>query len=246
MTTPEGLFAAVLAAHPERPLVTWYDETPGRGARVELSARSLANWAAKTAGLVGDELGLGPGDRVAVDPVAHWLLPGLLAGIWTAGPEVVTTGGTVDAAVVVRGGGTAVDAEEIFTLDAASALQLGAPDDAPGAPPDSRDLPTALRPHPDRPGPARGAATDLALDGLTRTALAAAAHESAARLGLTPGAGRLLWSGSLDGEGLVAALLAPWTVGGSLVLVTSAPGAPVPAAERVAAIAATEAADVVR
>src|SRR5213078_2767788 len=100
-TTPEGLFAAVLAAHPERPLVTWYDETPGRGARVELSARSLANWAAKTAGLIGDELGLGPGDRVLVDPVAHWVLPGLLAGIWNAGPEVVTTGGA-DAAVLAR------------------------------------------------------------------------------------------------------------------------------------------------
>ena len=248
MATPEGLFAAVLAAHPERPLVTWYDETPGRGARVELSARSLANWAAKTAGLVTDELGLGPGDRVFVDPVAHWVLPGLLAGIWNAGPEVVTTGaaGPLDAAVVARGAGTRPAADEVFTLDPASPLLLGAADDAPGSPPDSRDLPTALRPHPDRPAPARGAAGDAALDGRTRTDLAAAATARAGRLGLTPTAGRLLWSGPLAGDALVTAVLAPWAVGGSLVLVTTAPGVAAPTADRLAAIAATEGVHVLR
>lgn len=244
-STPEGLFTAVLAARPESPLVTWYDDTPGRAARVELSARSLANWSAKAAGLVGDELGLGPGDRVGVELVAHWVLPGLLAGCWTAGVEVVTLGGderaTVDAAVVARGSGTVVDADEIFTLDPASPLLLGAADDAPGAPPGSRDLPTALRPHPDRPGPARAAVHDVALDGRTRADLAAAGVNAAADLGLTTDAGRLLWSGALSGDALVTALLGPWAVLGSLVLVTG--GA---AADRLAAIATTEGVDVVR
>ncbi|MHA3700944.1 TIGR03089 family protein [Jatrophihabitans sp. YIM 134969] len=241
--TPEALFAAVLRERPDVPLVTWYDETPGRAARVELSARSVANWAAKTAGLLGDELGLGPGDRVFVDPVGHWLLPGLLAGIWVAGAEVVTTADTaVDAAVVVRGGAVTVDADEVFTFDPSSPLQLGAPDDAPGSPPGSRDLPTALRPHPDRLGPARGAASDPALDGATRADLVAAATARAADLGLTAAAGRLLWSGPLSGGDVTTVVVGPWTVAGSLVLVTG--DAPL-GAERAQALATTEGADVV-
>jgi uncharacterized protein (TIGR03089 family) len=239
--TPDGLFAAVLAAQPDRPLVTWYDETPGRGVRVELSARSLATWAAKTAGLVTDELGLGPGDRVVLTPVDHWLVPGLLAGLWNAGVEVVTDPVAAGAAIVPRDGGATPDADEVFTLDPTSPLQLGAPDDAPGAPAGSRDLPTALRPHPDRPGPGRGTPESPALDGRSGAEVVAAAHDRAAALGLADGA-RLLWTEGLSGTGVVDAVLAPWTVRGSLVLVTA--DGPVDP-DRVAAIAAAEAADVV-
>ena len=41
MSSPEALFAAVLAARPAQPLVTLYDEA--RGERSELSAWSLGN-----------------------------------------------------------------------------------------------------------------------------------------------------------------------------------------------------------
>ncbi len=75
MNSPEALFAAVLAAQPAQPLVTFYDEA--RGERSELSARSLGNWVAKTHFLLSDELGLGAGDAAFVDLPAHWIsVPG--------------------------------------------------------------------------------------------------------------------------------------------------------------------------
>ena len=48
---------------PTRPLLTWYDDATGE--RTELSGATLANWVAKTANLLVDGLGLGPGDRAA-------------------------------------------------------------------------------------------------------------------------------------------------------------------------------------
>ena len=51
------------------PRITSYDDASGE--RIELSTVTLANWAAKTANLLRDELGAGPGSRVAV------LLPAL-------------------------------------------------------------------------------------------------------------------------------------------------------------------------
>ena len=88
MSSPEALFAAVLAARPAQPLVTFYDEA--RGERSELSARSLGNWVAKTHFLLSDELGLGAGDAGFVDLPAHWISVPALLGCWTAGLEVVT------------------------------------------------------------------------------------------------------------------------------------------------------------
>ena len=52
--TPTNLTAAlldpILTDDPAGPRITWYDDTSG--ARIELSALTLANWAAKTAGRV--------------------------------------------------------------------------------------------------------------------------------------------------------------------------------------------------
>ena len=50
---------------------------------------TLANWAAKTGNLLRDELGAGPGSRVAVLLPAHWQTSGVLLGIWYIGAEVV-------------------------------------------------------------------------------------------------------------------------------------------------------------
>jgi uncharacterized protein (TIGR03089 family) len=49
-----------------------------------LSTVTLANWAAKTANLLRDELGAGPGSRVAVLLPAHWQSAAVLLGglIW--------------------------------------------------------------------------------------------------------------------------------------------------------------------
>jgi len=80
-------FAAAVAADPARPLITWYDDVTGD--RAELSGATLANWVAKTANLLVDGCGLGPGDRAAVLLPPHWQTAAVLLGCWSAGMVVV-------------------------------------------------------------------------------------------------------------------------------------------------------------
>lgn len=82
------LLGANLRSDPARPLVTFYDETTGE--RVELSVTTYANWVAKTAGLVQDELDVERGALVLVDLPTHWLGAVWLGAAWTGG-QVVTT-----------------------------------------------------------------------------------------------------------------------------------------------------------
>ncbi|MBL3753101.1 TIGR03089 family protein, partial [Mycobacteroides abscessus] len=67
--------------------ITYYDDATGE--RIELSTATLANWAAKTANLLRDELGGGPSTRVAVLLPAHWQTAEVLFGIWWIGAEAV-------------------------------------------------------------------------------------------------------------------------------------------------------------
>ena len=85
-----------------RPLVTFYDDTTGE--RVELSVVTYANWVAKTAGVLQDELGLERGDTVLVDLPTHWLAPVWLGACWTTGLAVTTDPG-VDRDLAVCGPG---------------------------------------------------------------------------------------------------------------------------------------------
>jgi uncharacterized protein (TIGR03089 family) len=78
-----GRFAAAVAADPARPLITWYDDATGD--RAELSGATLDNWVAKTANLLVDGCGLGPGDRAAVLLPPHWQTAAVLLGCWSAG-----------------------------------------------------------------------------------------------------------------------------------------------------------------
>ena len=77
----------LLQADPMGPRITYYDDATGE--RIELSTVTLANWAAKTANLLRDELGAGPGSRVAVLLPAHWQTAAVLLGVWWIGAEVV-------------------------------------------------------------------------------------------------------------------------------------------------------------
>ena len=90
MTTFRDLLAARLRSRPGDPLVTFYDDATGE--RTELSVATYANWVAKTASLLVDELGLDRGDRLLVDLPAHWLGPVFLGAAWSAGLEVVWAG----------------------------------------------------------------------------------------------------------------------------------------------------------
>jgi uncharacterized protein (TIGR03089 family) len=84
--TVAQLLAAAVARDPARPLLTWYDDAIGE--RTELSGATLANWVAKTANLLVDGIGFGPGDRAAVLLPPHWQTAAVLLGCWAAGGSV--------------------------------------------------------------------------------------------------------------------------------------------------------------
>jgi uncharacterized protein (TIGR03089 family) len=91
--SPEGgfgdvtaAFHAAVAANPTRPLLTFYDDATGE--RTELSGMTLENWVAKTANLLVDGCGLGPGDVAAVALPPHWQTAVVLLGAWSAGLAV--------------------------------------------------------------------------------------------------------------------------------------------------------------
>ncbi len=101
-STFPALLADQVQRSPGRPLVTFYDDATGE--RVELSAATYANWVAKTAGLLQDELDLTRGARVHLDLPAHWLTPVWLGAAWSLG-ALVTSGATAapDTDLVVCG-----------------------------------------------------------------------------------------------------------------------------------------------
>ncbi|MFE7872307.1 TIGR03089 family protein [Micromonospora humida] len=70
----------------EQPLLTYYDDATGE--RTELTAKQLGDWAARTAGLLRDGCGLGPGSRVAVLLPPHWRTAAVLLGAWSVGMAV--------------------------------------------------------------------------------------------------------------------------------------------------------------
>ncbi|MCP2258644.1 TIGR03089 family protein [Streptoalloteichus tenebrarius] len=86
MSITDRLLGRLLALDPGRPLITHYDDASG--ARVELSRATIANWAAKTANWLVDELDVEQGSPVAVALPAHWQTVGVLLGAWWCGAEV--------------------------------------------------------------------------------------------------------------------------------------------------------------
>jgi uncharacterized protein (TIGR03089 family) len=205
----------LLRADPMGPRITYYDDATGE--RIELSTVTLANWAAKTANLLRDELSAGPGSRVAVLLPAHWQTAAVLLGVWWIGAEVVLSG-PADIALctaerldeadeAVAGGEVAVLSLDPFGKPAAD-LPVGVTDYA-----------TAVRVHGDqfitesRPG--------SALVGRSADEVLASASESAAASGLTAGdrvMSSLPWS---TADEVVTNLLAVFIAGASLVQVAN-------------------------
>lgn len=81
-----ALLAALQASDPGRPRVTWYSDD---GERVELSARVLATWVAKTANLLVEELDANDGSTVLLDLPAHWRTVVWALATWSVGADVV-------------------------------------------------------------------------------------------------------------------------------------------------------------
>lgn len=106
-----------------RPLVTFYDDATGE--RVELSVVTYANWVAKTAGLLQDELDLGRGSTVLIDLPTHWLGPVWLGAVWTLGGCVVEADAAPDL-VVCGPGSVEQHAASGVPVVALSLLPMGA------------------------------------------------------------------------------------------------------------------------
>jgi uncharacterized protein (TIGR03089 family) len=85
-TTFPGILDAQLRTDAARPLVTFYDDATGE--RVELSVTTYANWVAKTASLLQDELDLERGQLAVVDLPTHWLGAVWLGAAWSLGLRV--------------------------------------------------------------------------------------------------------------------------------------------------------------
>lgn len=87
----QQLLRTMVREDPGRPRLTWYG--PG-GERVELSARTLQNWVAKTANLLV-ELEAGPGTTIGVDLPVHWRGVVWLLGSWAVGAHAVVPPGAL-------------------------------------------------------------------------------------------------------------------------------------------------------
>lgn len=84
-----ALLAALEASDPGRPRVTWYGPD---GERVELSARVLDNWVAKTANMLVEELDAGTGTAVRLELPMHWRAAVWGLATWAVGAHLVDTG----------------------------------------------------------------------------------------------------------------------------------------------------------
>jgi uncharacterized protein (TIGR03089 family) len=223
VTTLSGaVLDPMLRADPVGPRITYYDDATGE--RIELSAATLANWAAKTGNLLRDELGAEPASRVAVLLPAHWQTAAVLFGVWWIGADVVLGGSAADVAL-----STATRLDEADTTGAREVAVLsldpfGRP--APDLPVGVTDYATAVRVHGDQivaerhPGPA--------LAGRSVDEVLAACQESATAKGLTAG-DRVLSTATWDRpDDVIDGLLAVLAVGGSLVQVANPDRATLP------------------
>ncbi|OBF60762.1 TIGR03089 family protein [Mycobacterium sp. 852002-50816_SCH5313054-b] len=223
-TLAGAILDPLLRADPVGPRITYYDDAGGE--RIELSAATLANWAAKTGNLLRDEMGAGPASRVAILLPAHWQTAAVLFGVWWIGAEAVLDAGSThpnaDVALcseerLDEADGTGAAEVAVLSLD-----PFGRP--APDLPIGVTDYATAVRVHGDqivgegRPGPA--------LAGRSVDEVLADCQRSATARGLTA-TDRVLSSASWTRPGdLVDGLLAILAVGASLVQVANPdPGA---------------------
>jgi len=213
---PEQFFADLLAAEPGRPFVTYYDEASGE--RSELSAKSLANWVAKTHHLLGTELGLGAGDTALIALPAHWISVPALLGCLTAGLALTTKAAEAQVAFVSpeTAPGAAGIADVYAVAPDSAAVGLGV-----AVPAGVQDYVVSVRPQEDKWPGVRFAATaaDPCFGELSREAVAADAVRRAGELGLDRGTRVLSTRDWVGYDDWLDTLLAPLAVGGSVVYV---------------------------
>lgn len=225
------LMAPFLASDAASPRLTTYTDA----GRMELSAATVSNWASKGGNLVAGELGLGPGDVVAVDAPADWMPAALVLGCWRAGVAVCSPSSTSfgDAAALLT---TDPDAHPDFDGEV---LQLstdpfgrGVAEAGGEVPFGVVDLSPELRVQGDRyAGPETGGDAVLLLD---RSGAGVTGEQLTERAAESVGSGvRAVTGAWADTDGLVTTLL-PLFTGGSVVVSTDG------SSERLAHLADTE------
>jgi uncharacterized protein (TIGR03089 family) len=206
----------MLRADPVGPRITYYDDATGE--RIELSAVTLANWAAKTGNLLRDELGGGAGSRVAVLLPAHWQTAAVLFGVWWIGADVVLDpAADLDIALCTADRLEEADATGAGEVAVLSLDAFGRP--VPDLPIGVTDYATAVRVHGDQivaeqnPGPALGGSS-------VDEVLAACQKEVAAK-GLAA-TDRVLSTAPWEApDDVIGGLLSVLSIGGSLVYVAN-------------------------
>jgi len=203
MTVTDAVLGPLLRQDAARPRITHYDDDAGT--RVELSGATMANWAAKTANWLRDELDVQPGDPVAVLLPPHWQSAGVLLGVWWCGAVVTDV---PDGAVAVLCSTARLDQVGGSGEVAAVSLDpLGA--GVRGLPAGVHDHATEVRGHGDDFSPLPLPASAPATPALSVGGLVAAAQNRAASLGLSSD-DRVLctraWSA--DGDPLLTVLAA--------------------------------------
>ncbi|HEY2764367.1 MAG TPA: TIGR03089 family protein [Pseudonocardiaceae bacterium] len=196
-TITDAVLGPLLRTDPAGPRITHYDD--GAGSRVELSGATLANWAAKTANWLRDELDVQPGDTVAVLLPPHWQTAGVLLGAWWCGATVTLSAAGAQVALCgVSAIAEASGADEVAAVGL-DALGMG----VRALPPGVRDYATEVRVH--------GDTFTAGASGPGAEQVLGAARARAAMLGLTTG-DRVLstqgWDGGAPGEVLLAVLAA--------------------------------------
>jgi uncharacterized protein (TIGR03089 family) len=212
----------MLRADPVGPRITYYDDATGE--RIELSAVTLANWAAKTGNLLRDELGGGPASRVAVLLPAHWQTAAVLFGVWWIGADALFDGSHADIALCTAERLDDADATGASEVAVLSLDAFGRP--APDLPIGVTDYATAVRVHGDQivaeqhPGPAlAGQSVEQVLDACQKSAAAKALTTDDRVLSTTS------WNTADD---VIDGLLSVLVVGGSLVYVANPDPAALP------------------
>lgn len=241
--TAAGLLAAALRADPARPLLTAYDHASGE--RTELSVATFANWVAKTANLMRDELDVAAGATVAVRLPLHWQAAVWLQAAWELGAAVdLDTDRSATVAVLDHSRPSpGVAADEVVSLGLGP---MGLP--RPGVAPayaGALDYDRAVHSHGDRfdaVPPAPGSVALRTQAGpLTHTALLAMAQ--ATRPSLRPGDRVLVTEALSTPAGAVAAVVLPLLTGATAVLVRHLDPARLPALREQESLAAALATD---
>lgn len=115
VTSVPRLLSDRLATDPGSPFITFYDDATGE--RVELSTATLDNWIAKTANLLVDGLGLGPGDTATIDLPLHWQAAVAVLACACVGLEVIERGDERPAvAFWAEGDGEPPDADDVIGM----------------------------------------------------------------------------------------------------------------------------------